>query len=244
MRVLVFNQKGGVGKTTSAVNLAAALVRFCDQTATLIDLDPQMHLTFGLGYTEAPITPNVSDWMADSSVNPISVKNEGELHLIPGNPDIDFSGEVVLPSQDDENWLILDAAPAWSPMIASLMRQVDFVLTPLEPDFLGLQGINGVIRSMQDAGIDQSKLRILLCRFNGRQTVHREVRSRLAERFGTETLAPLVVRNSVRLSEAQGNGMSVFNHAPDSTGAQDYSTLARFFVDLANQKPGKRRVIS
>ena len=244
MRVLVFNQKGGVGKTTTAVNLAAALARFCDQSATLIDLDPQMHLTFGLGYSENSTSPNVSDWIAGSPVDPLHVKGEGELHLIPGDPKIDCSNEVTLSEQEDGSWLILDAAPAWSPVIASAMRQVDFVLTPLEPDFLGLQGINGVIRSMQDAGIDQSKLKILLCRFNGRQTVHREVRSRLAERFGSETLAPLVVRNSVRLSEAQGNGMSVFNHAPESTGAQDYSTLARFFVDLANQKPGKRRVIS
>ena len=235
MRVLVFNQKGGDGKTTSAVNLAAGLARVCGQTVTLVDLDPQMHLTAGLGFFGEEQSPNVTDWLKGDENEPLHIEAEGELYLVPGSSAEREVDSFVVPERTEGEWLIMDAPPVWSPLLESALQQADFVLTPLEPDFLDLQGINRVMRTMQDVEIEWSKLRILISRFNGRQGVHREVRSRLAERFGAEMLVPLVIRNSAKLSEASGTGTSVFEHAPGSNGAQDYASLAKYFVGEAER---------
>lgn len=244
MRVLVFNQKGGVGKTTSAVNLAAGLVRVCGQTVTLVDLDPQMHLTAGLGYMGVEHEPNVTNWLAGERVDPIHVEQEGALYLVPGSSAERETVDFQVDPRAESDWTIMDAPPVWSPLVEMAMLQADFVLSPLEPDFLGLQGINRVMRTMQEADMSWDKLRILLCRYNGRQAVHREVRSRLAERFGADMLVPHVIRNSAKLSEAPGQGASVFEHAPESTGAQDYASLAKFFVSEAQLHSDRRMNVS
>jgi chromosome partitioning protein len=86
------------------------------------------------------------------------------------------------------------------------------------------------MKRMQEAGVSWDRLNLLICRYSDRLAVHREVRARLAERFGTQGLLPHVIRNSVRLAEAPGQGRTVFRHAPTSTGAADYAALARHLM--------------
>ena len=226
MRVMICNQKGGVGKTTTAVNLGAALARAGAGRVLLVDLDPQMHLTASLGLQSEGW--DVADWLSGRAGRPLAVPDEPGLFLVPG------ASEAVAdlpadPAAAGFDWLVIDAPPNWSDAIAGLMRGADIVLCPLEPDFLGLQGLNRLLRTMQAAGLDWGRLRLLATRVSDRLAVHREVRARPAERFG-ETLLPVAIRASVKLAEAPGRGRTIFTHAPASTGAADHADLARLLM--------------
>lgn len=225
MRVLVFNQKGGVGKTTTAINLGAALLRQGAGRVLLADLDPQMHLTAGLGHMRPAFGWHVTDWLAGRPGDPLATAEPG-LWLVPGSPIADQAIPDGLPDGFDAEWVVLDAPPTWSPRLGKIMAQADLILCPLEPDFLGLQGLNRLLHTMTEAGVARDRLRLLLTRFDPRLGVHREVQARLVARFGAAVL-PCAIRRSVRLAEAPGYGVSVFGHAPRSAGALDYLALAR-----------------
>lgn len=224
MRVLVFNQKGGVGKTTTAINLAAALTRRGAGRVVLADLDPQMHLTAGLGHLQPAFGWSVTDWLSGVPGEPLACAEDG-LWLVPGAAGAALPVPDALPTRFGAEWLVMDAAPSWSPSLAALMVQSDLILCPIEPDFLGLQGLNRLLRAMSEAGVARDRLRLLPTRFDARLAVHREVRAKLAARFGA-ALLPGVIRRSVRLAEAPGHGVSVFVHAPRSSGAADHLALA------------------
>ena len=231
MRVLVFNQKGGVGKTTTAINLGAALLRRGAGRVLLADLDPQMHLTAGLGHMDPAYAWTAADWLADRPGTPLATAEEG-LWLVPGTPDgaTQEGADAPRPDAFGADWVVMDAPPAWSDGLARVMAGADLILCPLEPDFLGLQGLNRLLRGMTAAGIGWDRLRLLLTRYDGRLAVHSEVRGRLAARFGA-ALMPVPIRRSVKLAEAPGQGVSVFRHAPRCTAAADYLALATALID-------------
>lgn len=233
MRVLIYNQKGGVGKTTTAANLGAALVRAGAGRVVLVDLDPQMHLTASLGMAGSTGW-TVRDWRAGQAGDAPAVPHEPGLHLVPGHSDGPPEDETAIDRPAlAADWLIHDAAPGWNAEVAALMASADLVLSPLEADFLGLNGVSRLMLQMQEVGVSWDRLALLICRYSDRLAVHREVRARLAERFGTQGLLPHVIRNSVRLAEAPGHGSTVFRHAPSSTGAADYAALARHLMATA-----------
>ena len=181
------------------------------------------------------------DWRAGQPGTPLPVEGEAGLFLVPGTPDpapleVAAGGGPDLPA----DWVLYDAPPGWNAELAALMARADCVLSPLEADFLGLNGVSRLMQQMQEAGVPWSRLALLICRYSDRLAVHREVRARLAEHFGTQGLLPHVIRNSVRLAEAPGLGVTVFRHAPRSTGAADYAALARHLL-AAQPRPGRTR---
>lgn len=223
-RLVIYSQKGGVGKTTTAVNLGAALARAGAGRVTLIDLDPQMHLTASLGVQAGDW--GAHDWIAGRAGKPTAIPDEPGLSLVPGHPDPVPEGDIA-PLTLKTDWVIIDAAPGWTAPLAGVMRDCHVIISPLEADFLGLNGISRLMRRMQDAGLPWERLRLLICRYNDRLAVHKEVRARLEDRFGASNLLPTAIRNSVRLAEAPGLGRTIFQHAPSSSGATDYADLAR-----------------
>lgn len=229
MRVLIYNQKGGVGKTTTAANLGAALVRLGAGRVVLVDLDPQMHLTASLGQAGRSGW-TVRDWREGRAGDPVAIEGEAGLFLVPGHAEALAEDAAPAHGALEADWLIHDAPPGWNGELAVLMAQADLILSPLEADFLGLNGVSRLMRQMQEARVPWERLALLVCRYSDRLAVHREVRARLAERFGTQGLLPHVIRNSVRLAEAPGQGRTVFRHAPTSTGAADYAALARHLL--------------
>lgn len=238
MKILIYNQKGGVGKTTTAANLGAGLARAGAGRVVLVDLDPQMHLTASLGLSGARDW-TVKDWRAGRSGTPLAVQETEGLFLVPGHPEgADAAGTPPAVAAD---WLIFDAPPGWNDELARIMADCDLVLSPLEADFLGLNGISRLMRQMQDLQVSWDRLALLICRYSDRLAVHREVRARLAERFGTQGLLPHVIRNSVRLAEAPGQGRTIFRHAPTSTGAADYAALARHLLGMAQRQTRSRK---
>jgi cellulose biosynthesis protein BcsQ len=94
---------------------------------------------------------------------------------------------------------------------------------------------------MKKHGVPWSRLRILVCRYVDRLSIHREVRERLGQLFRSGTLLPVVIRNSVRLAEAPGFGRHIFDHAPDSSGASDYEAAARLLLEEWRARLGVRR---
>ena len=213
MRVLVHTQKGGVGKTTTAVNLAAALLRFGHaQRVLLADLDPQQHLT-AMVVTEK-----------GTQKTPLPVQGEAGLFIAaaPGEPKDD---PFLVYRDNNADWTILDTAPSWSPHIAAACRHADLILCPLEPDFLGLSGVGRMLEQIGTHGVERGRLRFLLTRFNPRLALHREVRERLTLHFGDLLLAH-EIRSSIKLAEAPGMGKTIFGHAPGSSGCSDYRALA------------------
>jgi len=230
MKILIFNQKGGVGKTTTALNLGAGIANASGKTVTLVDLDPQTHLTAAMGLRAETFAWNVSHWLAGTQQYQAQVISE-QLQFIAGdcNPVLQRSINTPLITQTD--YVVIDAPPMWTPEVAQLMQLCDWVLTPMEPEFLSMQGISRLMQRMEMENIPWSRLRLLLCRYDDRLLVHREVRARLLERFG-EHLLPEVIRNNIRLAESPGYGQNIFDYAPSSAGAEDYAALVKAIMAL------------
>ena len=204
--ILIHAQKGGVGKTTTTLNLGAALLRQGHARAVaLVDLDPQHHLSAMLA--------------TDASG---AVAGEGGLRLCP---------DLAAARAARADVTVLDTAPGWSAETAALMPAADLVICPLEPDFLGLSGVGRLLERLDALGLSRDRLRLLLCRFNARLSLHVEVRDRLRARFEA-LLLPVEIRASVRIAEAPGHRRTVFGHAPASTGAADHAALAAIVARL------------
>ncbi len=229
MMILVFNQKGGVGKTTTALNLGIGLARFGDLPVTLVDLDPQTHLTAALGYRAEEFSWNVTNWLSGEAGTPQKINEK--VTLIPGDCNPPSNLEVVETSLKSDGIIIVDAPPFWNETVAYLMLYSDWILTPLEPEFMSMQGISRLLKTMERQRISRQKLRLLLCRFDARLITHREVRENLSQRF-SENLLNGLIRNNIRLAEAPTYAASIFDYAPESSGANDYYSLANYWLNI------------
>ena len=139
------------------------------------------------------------------------------------------------------SWQIQEASFSAQNEIESLLPEADVVLSPIAPDFDGMKGANELTRVMQQCLGTSAAMRVLLEKYNGRSAMHREVRAHIAGKFGSETLLPVVVRNSSKIEEAMTLGLSIFDYAPSSTGAQDYMALARYLQSEAEMNKQSQR---
>lgn len=251
-RIAIINQKGGVGKTTTAVNLGAALARR-GKRVVVVDLDPQANATIHLGREVGPSTPSSYRILVDEQpfVDAILATDEAGLSLV--GTSIDLSGaELELANAFGRETILRDAVEAWRSEARSATGEepADYLLYDCPPS-LGLLSINGLAASdevfiavqteffalrgmtklVEVCELIQSRLHptleitgIVACLYDSRLRLAREV---LAEvrRFFPGLVFETTIGTNVKLAEASSFGQSVFEYAPSSSGAQDYDSL-------------------
>jgi chromosome partitioning protein len=253
--IAIMNQKGGVGKTTTAVNLSAALVEL-GQTVCLMDLDPQAHATLHLGVSVNPGEPTIYDVLLDETpLAPARRMVSDRLSLVPSHLDLaaaemelagEVGREVILRDklhQDGEtfDYLIVDCPPSLGVLTINALAAVNEVFLPLQPHFLALHGLSKLLRTIEVVvkrlNHDLRLSGVVLCMYESGTRLANEVAADVHEFFDqraaegaqwahARTFATRVRRN-IRLAEAPSFGQSIFQYAPQSHGADDYRQLAR-----------------
>ncbi|HVE38529.1 MAG TPA: ParA family protein [Planctomycetota bacterium] len=244
-KIALVNQKGGVGKTTTAVNLSAAIAKL-DRRVLLIDLDPQSNATVSLG-----VPPNQQKNTSYALLNgaPLDpLKLSDNLHLVPSN--IELAGaEMELTSvigresvlrdavanASGYDFMILDCSPSLGLLSVNALTTANEVMVPLQCEFLALHGISLLIRTIE---LVKKRLNpklditgVIPCMYDVRKGLARDVVVEIEKHFGSKVFKTKI-RSNVRLAEAPSHGKSIFEYAPESNGAEDYLSLAREVVGI------------
>jgi chromosome partitioning protein len=253
--IAVMNQKGGVGKTTTAVNLSAALAA-SGKRVCLVDLDPQAHASLHWGVTIRDDQPSVYHVLTgDKLFQDVRCKVAENLWLVPSHLDlaaaeVELAGEVgrevILRdklSQDDDrfDFLLVDCPPSLGVLTINALTMVHEVFLPLQPHFLALHGLSKLLRTIEIVSQRLNRsLRltgVVLCMYDANTRLASEVSDDVAAYFTKEQSPDCIwgqarafqtrIRRNVRLAEAPSFGQSILQYAPTSNGAEDYQNLAR-----------------
>jgi chromosome partitioning protein len=261
--IAMLNQKGGVGKTTSTVNLGAALAE-AGQRVCLIDLDPQAHLTLHLGIEQDQIHKTVYDLLID----PECYASEALINARP-NLDAVFSetdlaaAETELAQTDDRQTIlrrkfqtlaqaydvvILDCPPSLGLLTINALALANELFVPMQAHFLALQGVGKLLETVglvsQSINPDLRVTGIVLCMHESQTTLAKEIVSDLDSFFeqareqdvpwrDCRVLRPAIRRN-VKLAEAPSFGKTIFDYEPECPGAHDYRALAQGLIERWN----------
>ncbi|MEN6425547.1 MAG: AAA family ATPase [Phycisphaerales bacterium] len=261
--IAVLNQKGGVGKTTTAVNTAAAMAA-AGCKVVVIDFDPQAHMTIHLGVepqavrigayevlTESAgfesslmlIRPNL--WLLAANINLVGA--ETELVNVVGREII--LREAMQGSTDKFDFCLIDCAPSLGLLSLNALAAAEEVLIPLQPHFLALQGFGKLLQTVDLVNKRiNPRLKVtgvLLCMHDTRTSLSNEVRTDiegfLENARGSNTawsdavVLPSFIRRNIKLAEAPSYGQTIFEYDPACNGAEDYRQVANFFLGIDEQ---------
>jgi len=247
--IAIGNQKGGVGKTTTAINLSAALAER-GKKVLMLDLDPQANATSGIG-SEASgdgclYYPLLGQAKIDEKIIPSRLEN---LFLVPG--DMDLAGvEIELAQMDDHltrlrtilegvrdrynfDYCILDTPPSLGVLMTSAIAAADEIVIPLQCEWFGLEGlakIMHVVEQIRSTGASKVKLGgILMTMYDGRTNLSRSVVEEVKNFFPEQIYETLIPR-TIRIGEAPSYGRTIFEHDSSGAGAKAYGAFADEFL--------------
>ncbi len=248
--VAIANQKGGVGKTTTAVNLGAALAEL-GHRILLIDVDPQANATSSFGLQGVENISLYEPLLGEASITEKIVPTRRDhLFIVPA--DLDLAGaeveiarmpdhltrlaETLKPLHADEafDFVFLDCPPSLGILMSNALAAADELLTPIQCEYFALEGLVKIVRlveQVRDSGANK-RLElggIVMTMFDGRTNLSEQVVAEVREHFG-ERVYETVIPRSVRLSEAPSFGKSILEYASSGPAAQAYRALAREFI--------------
>ncbi|EUA88366.1 ParA family protein [Mycobacterium ulcerans] len=248
--VAMCNQKGGVGKTTSTINLGAALAEY-DRRVLLVDMDPQGALSAGLGVAHYELEKTIHNVLVEPRVSVddvlihTRVKN---LDLVPSNIDLSAAeiqlvnevgreqtlGRALYPVLDRYDYVLVDCQPSLGLLTVNGLACADGVVIPTECEYFSLRGLallTDTVEKVRDRLNPRLDITgILLTRYDPRTVNSREVMARVVERFG-DLVFDTVITRTVRFPETSVAGEPITTWAPKSAGALAYRALAREFID-------------
>jgi chromosome partitioning protein len=241
-KIAVLNQKGGVGKTTTAINLSAGLA-MSSKNVLLIDLDPQANTTSGLGFSKEESLSSV-DTIFNSALLSEAIKETATPHLyvLPATPAL-TSAEVTLvnlPQREhqlalmlemtDYDYVIIDCPPSVGLLTINALTCADFVLIPVQAEYYALEGLGQLLHVVQQihetVNPSLELLGVLLTMYDKRTVLSGQVQNELKKHFDTKLLSTVIPRN-VRLAEAPSYGQTIFEYDKWSKGARAYKQLAK-----------------
>ena len=247
--VALANQKGGVGKTTTAINLGAS-VAACERRVLLVDLDPQANATSGIGVIEAD--PSMYDVLIENMplreiIRPTEIPT---LHLAPSSVDLvgaevelrDAIGReyylkrVLEPIAADYDYILIDSPPSLGLLTVNGLTAANSVLVPLQAEYFALEGVSQLlatidrVKSAVNPSLDVEG--IVLTMYDDRINLARQVSEEVRNHFGEKVYKTVIPRN-VRLSEAPSFGKPIILYDIRSRGSEAYVSLAREFIQRA-----------
>ena len=238
--ITLSNHKGGVGKTTSVINIGAGLVSL-GKKVLLVDLDPQANLSQSLGYRDQELTI-YGALKGEQEVKPIEVLPG--LELVPSTLDlagaeIELSAEagrefilkeLLEPLRSSYDYIIIDSPPSLGLLTINAFTASNEVLIPLQSQYLALQGLTvlqGVIEKIQKRLNRGLKLGgVFITQYDSRKVLHREVAQSIEAHF-TGQLYKTKIRDNIALAEAPAVGQDIFRYSSKSYGAEDYLALCK-----------------
>jgi len=253
--IAIANQKGGVGKTTTAINLGASLA-VLEYRTLIVDADPQANTTTGLGFDLRNIKTHLYS-LITSSMPPfkaiLKTPIEG-LDLIPSHTDlvgaevefIDYENRekllkrVIDEVRDDYDFILIDCSPSLGLMTVNALTAADSVIIPIQCEYFALEGLGKLLETIRiiQAGLnpDLHIEGILLTMYDKRLNLSRQVAEELKKHFG-EIVFDTVIHRNTRLAEAPSHGKPVIFYDASSKGAKDYLNLARELIQRNQLTP-------
>ncbi len=254
--IAIANQKGGVGKTTTAVSLGATLAAY-EQATLLIDLDPQANCSSGLGVSEAPegIRTSYALLSGEAGIEDCVLPTDFPfLSLVPSTPDLagaevelvgavgrEFRVRDALKGLDKFRFVLIDSPPALGQLTINALTAADGVLVPIQCEYFALEGVRELMKTIEEVrrylNPSLAVEGILLTMYDDRTNLARQVAEEVRSVFGANVFETIIPRN-VRLAEAPSFGRPIHAYDLRSRGAQAYLQLGKEYLDRLDGSHG------